>query len=434
MSTRVCGSFEHGNNRGVDQCVFLLGPAGCAAKLDPADIPLPPSPDLSPAADISLPVVSESSPANIAPTEKTSIFDTPRKNVVESVTTTPAVIKATTTTETKGQDQESESAEAGIEKSQDGQTKDSHQDKAGPAKSSKAGKKAAKRAAAKEKALAKKQEQEEEDVASEQQAPNTTEASTPDTTEPATVSNKTADAQETGLALLSREQLEQKFQDLLIKTDKVNAVLKQSSPLLNEGIEDVDAIEGWIKMIGGKAEVGLDEIKRLNEKVVSQDAQVKDLKESHEKEQASLNSTIKSLRDQLSKQETTLSSSAQSTLQLTQARSELTESQKKQKDAEERLAKSINLLKTVRSKLVNMTKDKEEAQKSLDEEKLDKARILNEMEKLRSSNDKEVRELRQGFEKESKALKEKYEKETLAEKRKWELEMITTKVCPLSQM
>lgn len=406
---------------------------GCAAKLDPADIPLPPSPDLSPAADISLPVVSESSPANIAPTEKTSIFDTPRKNVVESVTTTPAVVKATT--EIKGPDQESERAEAGIEKPEDGQTKDSHQDKAGPAKSSKAGKKAAKRAAAKEKALAKKQEvEEEEDVASEQQAPGTTDASTPDTTEPATVSNKTADAQETGLALLSREQLEQKFQDLLIKTDKVNAVLKQSSPLLNEGIEDVDAIEGWIKMIGGKAEVGLDEIKRLNEKVVSQDAQVKDLKESHEKERASLNSTIKSLRDQLSKQETTLSSSAQSTLQLTQARSELTESQKKQKDAEERLAKSINLLKTVRSKLVNMTKDKEEAQKSLDEEKLDKARILNEMEKLRSSNDKEVRELRQGFEKESKALKEKYEKETLAEKRKWELEMITTKVCPLSQM
>ena len=66
---------------------------------------------------------------------------------------------------------------------------------------------------------------------------------------------------------LSREELEQKYKALAEKAGKADAVLKATSPILNEGIADSDALEGWIKMINGKAEMGPTEIKRLTDKL-----------------------------------------------------------------------------------------------------------------------------------------------------------------------
>jgi hypothetical protein len=66
---------------------------------------------------------------------------------------------------------------------------------------------------------------------------------------------------------LPREELEQKYQSLLERTSKADQILKESSPILTEGINDADALEGWVRMITGKAEMATMEIKRLNDKL-----------------------------------------------------------------------------------------------------------------------------------------------------------------------
>jgi hypothetical protein len=69
------------------------------------------------------------------------------------------------------------------------------------------------------------------------------------------------------VSTLSREELEEKYKALSQKANKADVILKSTSPLLNEGIADADALEGWVKMISGKAEMGPTEIKRLNDKL-----------------------------------------------------------------------------------------------------------------------------------------------------------------------
>jgi hypothetical protein len=49
--------------------------------------------------------------------------------------------------------------------------------------------------------------------------------------------------------------------------ERADAVLRQASPLLQEGIANPDALEGWVKMMIGKVDMGSAELKRMSERV-----------------------------------------------------------------------------------------------------------------------------------------------------------------------
>jgi hypothetical protein len=155
---------------------------------------------------------------------------------------------------------------------------------------------------------------------------------------------------------------------------------------------------------------------------------MEEVKETHQMEQSSSSALIASLRDQLAQSENSLSSHASTSLQLAQAKADLTTSQAQHKAADEKLTKAVNLLKTVRSKLVTVTKDRDEIYRELEEERRERTQMVENLERLRADREREVQGLRKAYEKETQGLKEKYERETLADRRKWELEMITTKV------
>ena len=69
------------------------------------------------------------------------------------------------------------------------------------------------------------------------------------------------------LSELSREELENKYATLREKANRADQVLKSTSPLLVDGISDADALDGWMKMTSGKAEMGTTEIKRLHDQL-----------------------------------------------------------------------------------------------------------------------------------------------------------------------
>lgn len=57
------------------------------------------------------------------------------------------------------------------------------------------------------------------------------------------------------------------LQGLKATVDKANEILRSASPLLTDGIADADALESWVKMVGGKLEMGDSEMKRIGDKL-----------------------------------------------------------------------------------------------------------------------------------------------------------------------
>ncbi len=62
-------------------------------------------------------------------------------------------------------------------------------------------------------------------------------------------------------------ELTSEFSSLAERVAKVNAILAKASPMLQGGIEDADALSGWLQMVNGKMEMGADEMKRLTSKL-----------------------------------------------------------------------------------------------------------------------------------------------------------------------
>jgi hypothetical protein len=53
---------------------------------------------------------------------------------------------------------------------------------------------------------------------------------------------------------------------LLAQIDKANKVLKDLTPL-EGGIQDVEALEGWVRMMKGKVDMITEEMKRLQDRI-----------------------------------------------------------------------------------------------------------------------------------------------------------------------
>lgn len=220
--------------------------------------------------------------------------------------------------------------------------------------------------------------------------------------------------------------------ELASKVERVNKLLCEASPLLRAGIDDADALDGWLTMVNGKLQVSAEEIRRLSDKISLQESRLEEIRETHRLESVSSTALIQQLRDQITKSEVNLSSQASQALQIAQLKADLTTAQTRAKEEEEKRSKAIALLKTVRAKLVKTEKEKEENDRYKAEEKAERAKLVENMERQRAEREREVSNLRSSFEKEIQGLKERYEREALAKKREWELEMITTKVRNLS--
>ncbi|KAJ9099781.1 hypothetical protein QFC21_003779 [Naganishia friedmannii] len=211
---------------------------------------------------------------------------------------------------------------------------------------------------------------------------------------------------------------------------RASEILREASPLLNAGIDDPDALEGWVKMVVGKIKVSDEEMKRLAGKLALQDSRIEELRETHRLESESSSKLVGNLRDQLAKAETTLSSQATQLLQLATTQAELQTAQARVREEEEKRGKAVALLKTVRGKLVKLEREREQVEKKQEEEAAERQRLAGEVERLKAERET-VRVMQ---EKEVAAVKERYEKEMLAKRREWELEMITTKATHAKDM
>lgn len=263
------------------RCLWWLIPRHVIAKLDPADIPLPPSPDLRPI-DIPLPTTPQSTGTSLLspelkPSPNTSLFNTPR-NLVSKL---PGIVRTSTPT--------TNAAGAVGDVAGDGKRVDSERDlfslglsgAVTPAPGAEgAGDETPGHTMADTEALLAKVDERAQGL-SEKENDTTIDVSLGDAVEvEATASAATEPVVEEvtaepikpvveveDISAFSREELEQKYKALFEKAGKADIVLKSVSPLLNEGIADADALEGWVQMISGKAEMGSTEIKRLNDKL-----------------------------------------------------------------------------------------------------------------------------------------------------------------------
>lgn len=164
--------------------------------------------------------------------------------------------------------------------------------------------------------------------------------------------------------------------------------------------------------------------------IAVQESRIDELRDTHRLEGTSQSGLITKLRAQLSTAESNLAVRVAELSSLNETKSELTKVQTQVKEEEEKRAKAIQLLKTVRLKLVKAEKDKEEVERDRAEERAERSRAQDETERVRAEKEREVSGLRRGFERELASAKDRLEREMKEKKAAWELEMITTKVCP----
>lgn len=155
---------------------------------------------------------------------------------------------------------------------------------------------------------------------------------------------------------------------------------------------------------------------------------MEEVRDTYRLESKSQTETIAKLRTQLSTAEGDLSTKAGDIVQLGQLRADLAKAQMTAKEEEEKRSKAISLLKTVRQKLVKVEREKEEIEKDRAEERAQRSRALDDVEKAKAEREREVNKLRKNFDRELASYKERSDKELAARKGSWELEMITTKV------
>jgi hypothetical protein len=56
------------------------------------------------------------------------------------------------------------------------------------------------------------------------------------------------------------------YTELVAQVDKANKIVKELTPL-EGGVQDSEALEGWIRMQNGKVDMGTEELKRLQSKL-----------------------------------------------------------------------------------------------------------------------------------------------------------------------
>jgi chromosome segregation ATPase len=156
-------------------------------------------------------------------------------------------------------------------------------------------------------------------------------------------------------------------------------------------------------------------------------------------ESSSQSDLVEKLRQQLAESEALLkvaeSDSTAQKADLSQHEASIERLKGLLKDEEEKRAKAITLLKTVRQKLTKAEKDRDDVTREREKDREDVAaaraeieRVRSDAERAKSERERDIAGMRDRFEKEVKETRERYEKELAARKGQYELEVITMKV------
>jgi hypothetical protein len=130
---------------------------------------------------------------------------------------------------------------------------------------------------------------------------------------------------------------------------------------------------------------------------------------------------------------------AQHKAELERVQSEATRTAALAKEEEEKRVKAISLLKTLRQKLVKTEKERDDAlkevgsarekdQEEIQKERLEKARLLADIDKVNSERESALAGMKSHFDREFVALKERHQRELAAVKGQFESEAATAKV------
>lgn len=177
-----------------------------------------------------------------------------------------------------------------------------------------------------------------------------------------------------------------------------------------------------------------EEIKRLTARIQQNDERVEEIRDTHRLESKSQTELIDTLRVQLAQAQTrltSLSDSQSSTSAVFEALTgDLEKTKVKAKEEEEKCAKAIALLKTIRTKLVKAEKDRDEALarvKEKDALTAEISRLKSEVDRLRTDGVKEVQRVQAVMSANAAADRDQLEREWVARKGQWEIEAITAK-------
>ncbi|KAF9481368.1 hypothetical protein BDN70DRAFT_803504 [Pholiota conissans] len=177
------------------------------------------------------------------------------------------------------------------------------------------------------------------------------------------------------------KQVEQRFSDVStsfkrLQAEKLaaDAMLREETPL--ESIKDIDGLREFFKNLKTKEDVFQSEIKRLNQKLELQEDRIEELRDTHRLESHSRSEEAKKLTTQLDETEALFQAAQRATShaegviekhkeEIAQLKNDLEKSKTTTKEEEEKRVKAISLLKTVRQKLVKAEKDKDDVMKEM---------------------------------------------------------------------
>ncbi|KAJ3546976.1 hypothetical protein NM688_g5452 [Phlebia brevispora] len=173
--------------------------------------------------------------------------------------------------------------------------------------------------------------------------------------------------------------VEQRFADVSTSFKRLQAekaaadrILQEMTPV--QTIQETDALKDFLQNINFKTEMAQDEIKRLNGKLTRQEERIEELRDTHRLESKSQSEQIHKLRNQVEEAEALLKATQNSAAtleaesrkrdsEITRLQGDVDRMKATVKDEEEKRVKAIGLLKTVRQKLVKAEKERDDAQK-----------------------------------------------------------------------
>ncbi|GAA5877488.1 hypothetical protein JCM16303_003352 [Sporobolomyces ruberrimus] len=280
-----------------------------------------------------------------------------------------------------------------------------------------------------------------------------------------TISEKTVDVPESAVSPRARSVSvteDQRFIELSASHEKLKTLKSSLDSLLSDlipsisTVDDTEALGDELRNLKVKADMGMDEVRRMSGQLDQQKSRVEELRETHRLEHQSQQSEIDALRDSLAARNISLEEandklaaaekSAEATRQeIVKAADEYDKLKLVAKEEEEKRVKALSLLRALRQKLVKneqekatndqeLEKSRKEAKDALDTLKSDRARFDKEIVALRTAHELQITKLRTGFEREAQGLKERFEKEAISKRGQFELDAIHVKASQAKEL
>ncbi|GAA6013165.1 hypothetical protein JCM11491_005202 [Sporobolomyces phaffii] len=253
-----------------------------------------------------------------------------------------------------------------------------------------------------------------------------------------------------------------RFIELSAAHDRLQTLKTSLDSLLSDlipsvsSVDDTEALGDELRNLKTKADMGMDEVRRMSGQLDQQKSRMEEVREMHRLEHQSQQSEIDALRDSLAARNASLDEandklaaaekSAEATRrEIVKAADEYDKLKIVAKEEEEKRVKALSLLRALRQKLVKNEQDKasndQELEKSrkaekdaLDTLKSDRARFDKEIVALRTAHEAQLTKLRTGFEREAQGLKERFEKEAISKRGQFELDAIHVKATQAKEM